>query len=354
MRPRAAAALLATLALTGWWRSPGVAAQPGIDHMANHTLTAVAGLKVGHHTLAGRPTGCTVVLAEAGAIAGVDVRGAAPGTRDTDLLSPENAVERVHGILLAGGSAFGLEAAGGVMRYLEQRGIGFEFGRARVPIVPAAILFDLGVGDPSIRPGADCGFKAAAAASTAAVQEGSVGAGAGATVGKLRGMVHAMKGGVGSAAITLPSGLVVAALVVTNGVGDVIDPATGAVVAGARQDDGRTFADARTLIRAGLPSAARAAEQTTLVVVATNARLTKAQATKMAQMGHDGLARAISPIHTPVDGDTVFALATGAIDGGNLMLAGSLAAEVTADAVLRAVRQATGAAGIPAVRDLPR
>jgi L-aminopeptidase/D-esterase-like protein len=322
--------------------------------MANHTLTAVAGLKVGHHTLTGRPTGCTVVLAEAGAIAGVDVRGAAPGTRDTDLLSPENVVERVHGILLAGGSAFGLEAAGGVMRYLEQRGIGYEFGRARVPIVPAAILFDLGVGDPSIRPGADCGFKAASAASSGAVQEGSVGAGAGATVGKLRGMAHAMKGGVGSAAITLPSGLVVAALVVANGVGDVIDPATGAVVAGARQDDGRTLADARALVRAGLPSAARAAEQTTLAVVATNARLTKAQATKMAQMAHDGLARAISPVHTPVDGDTVFALATGGIDGGNLMLAGSLAAEVTADAVLRAVREATGAAGIPAVRDLPR
>ncbi len=322
--------------------------------MANHTLTAVAGLKVGHHTLAGRPTGCTVVLAEAGAIAGVDVRGAAPGTRDTDLLSPENVVERVHGILLAGGSAFGLEAAGGVMRYLEERGIGFEFGRARVPIVPAAILFDLGVGDPSIRPGPDCGFKAASDASTAVVHEGSVGAGAGATVGKLRGMGYAMKGGVGSAAIALPSGLVVAALVVTNGVGDVIDPATGAVVAGARQDDGRSFADARRLLRSGLQPAARAAEQTTLAVVATNARLTKAQATKMAQMAHDGLARAIYPIHTPVDGDTVFALATGAIDEGNLLLAGSLAAEVTSDAVLRAVRAATGLAGIPATRDLLR
>ena len=345
---------MVALALLAWWRPSAGGAVSGRHLMANHTLTAVAGLKVGHHTLTDRPTGCTVVLAEAGVIAGVDVRGSAPGTRDTDLLSPENVVERVHGILLAGGSAFGLEAAGGVMRYLEGRGIGFEFGRARVPIVPAAILFDLGMGDPSIRPGADCGFKAASAASDAAVPEGSVGAGAGATVGKLRGMAHAMKGGVGSAAHTLPSGLIVAALVVTNGVGDVIDPASGKVVAGARLDDGRGFADARQLVRAGLPPAARAGEQTTLAVVATNARLTKAQATKMAQMAHDGLARAIYPIHTPVDGDTIFALATGTLDQGNLMLTGSLAAEVTSEAVLRAVREATGIAGIPAVRDLPR
>jgi L-aminopeptidase/D-esterase-like protein len=354
MRRRVATTLMAALVLLVGWGPSTTAALSGTRFMANHTLTAVAGLKVGHHTLAERPTGCTVVLAEAGAIAGVDVRGAAPGTRDTDLLSPENVVERVHGILLAGGSAFGLEAAGGVMRYLEGRGVGFEFGRARVPIVPAAILFDLGVGDPSIRPGADCGFKAASAASDAVVEEGSVGAGAGATVGKLRGMAHAMKGGVGSAAIALPSGLIVAALVITNGVGDVIDPATGNVVAGALRDDGQGFVDARQLVRSGLPAAARAAEQTTLAVVATNARLTKAQATKMAQMAHDGLARTIYPIHTPVDGDTVFALATGTLDQANLLLTGSLAAEVTGDAVLRAVRAATGVAGIPAVRDLPR
>ena len=354
MRARAAATLMAALALLAWLRPPTIVALSSRHLMANQTLTAIAGFKVGHHTLSERPTGCTVVLAEAGVVAGVDVRGAAPGTRDTDLLSPENTVDRVHGILLAGGSAFGLEAAGGVMRYLEGRGVGFEFGRARVPIVPAAILFDLGVGDPSIRPGPDCGFKAASAASDAVVPEGSVGAGAGATVGKLRGMTHAMKGGVGSAALMLPSGLIVAALVVTNGVGDVIDPASGTVVAGARLDDGRGFADARQLVRSGLPPAVGAGEQTTLAVVATNARLTKAQATKMAQMAHDGLARAIYPIHTPVDGDTVFALATGTVDQADLLLVGSLAADVTSEAVLRSVRAATGLAGIPAVRELPR
>jgi L-aminopeptidase/D-esterase-like protein len=333
----------------------GLLAQPSSSMAPNRTLTSVAGLKVGHFTLAERPTGCTVVLAEEGVVAGVDVRGAAPGTRDTDLLAPENVVERVHGILLAGGSAFGLEAAGGVMRYLEERGIGYQFGRARVPIVPAAILFDLGVGDASIRPTADCGYRAARGATADAVAEGSLGAGAGATVGKLRGLAHAMKGGVGSAAIMLPSGLVVAALVVTNGVGDVVDPATGAIVAGARLDDGVGFADARALLRAGLPPTARPAEQTTLAVVATNARLSKAQATKMAQMAHDGLARSIYPVHTPVDGDTVFALATGSHTADlNLLLTGSLAADVTAEAVLRAVRAATGLPGLPAVRDLAR
>jgi L-aminopeptidase/D-esterase-like protein len=341
------------------WLVAGLAAgslvQPSSSMVPNQTLTAVAGLKVGHFTLTERPTGCTVVLAEDGVIAGVDVRGAAPGTRDTELLAPENVVERVHGILLAGGSAFGLEAAGGVMRYLEERGIGYLFGRARVPIVPGAILFDLGVGDASIRPTADCGYRAARSATTEPVAEGSVGAGAGATVGKLRGLTHAMKGGVGSAAITLPSGLVVAAMVVTNGVGDVVDPATGQVVAGARQDEGVGFADARVLLRAGLPASARPAEQTTLAVVATNARLSKAQATKVAQMAHDGLARTIYPVHTPVDGDTVFALATGSHAADvNLLLTGSLAADVTAEAVLRAVRAATGLPGLPAVRDLAR
>jgi L-aminopeptidase/D-esterase-like protein len=352
MRRWQAAPFLAGLLAGG--PSPAAVAQPSPVMSPNRTLTAVTGLKVGHFTLTARPTGCTVVLAEEGAVAGVDVRGAAPGTRDTDLLRPENVVERVHGILLAGGSAFGLDAAGGVMRYLEGRGIGFQFGRARIPIVPAAILFDLGIGDPSIRPTAECGFQAAQSATADAVGEGSIGAGAGATVGKLRGLSHAMKGGVGSAAITLPSGLVVAALVVTNGIGDVVDPATGLVVAGARQDDG-SFADARVLMRAGLPPAARPAEQTTLAVVATNATLTKAQASKVAQMAHDGLARSIYPIHTPVDGDTVFALATGSHAAEpNLLLTGSLAAEVTAEAVLRAVRAATGLPGLPAVRDLGR
>jgi L-aminopeptidase/D-esterase-like protein len=321
---------------------------------ANHSLTAVDGIKVGHVTLSERPTGCTVVLAEAGAIAGVDVRGAAPGTRETDLLSPINSVEKVHAIVLAGGSAFGLDAASGVVRWLDEHQIGFDVGVARVPIVPAAILFDLRVGDPRIRPTADCGYRAAGLASTQAVEEGSIGAGAGATVGHARGPDHAMKSGIGSAAITMNDGLVVAALAAVNPYGDVIDPANGQVIAGARTDDGRSLADVRTLIRQGAASG-RPGENTTLVVVATNARLTKTQASKVAQMAHDGIARAVWPVHTPVDGDTAFALATGTLaQPVDLLRVGALAADVTADAILRAVRNARGLPGLPSVSDLER
>ena len=321
---------------------------------ARRGLTAVDGIMVGHETLAARPTGCTVVLAERGAVAGVDVRGSAPGTRETDLLDPVNTVEQVHAIVLTGGSAFGLDAASGVMRLLEERGIGFETGAGRVPIVPAAVLFDLNVGnDPRVRPGADCGYRAAAAASPGPVAEGNVGAGAGATVGKLAGRERAMKGGVGSAAIALPDGLIVAALVVVNAAGDVIDPATGQVVAGARAEDGRSLADVRRLMRAGLATADRPGENTTLGVVATNARLTKAQATKVAQMAHDGLARAIAPVHTPVDGDTIFALATGTrVEPASVLTVGALAADAVAEAVVRAVRAAASIPGYPAARDL--
>jgi L-aminopeptidase/D-esterase-like protein len=320
-------------------------------------LTAVAGLKVGHHTLSERPTGCTVILAEAGATAGVDVRGGAPGTRETDLLDPVNTVQQVHAITLAGGSAFGLDAATGVVRYLEERGIGFDVRVAKVPIVPAAILIDLWVGGkPSVRPTAECGYLAAKAATDGPVAEGNVGAGAGATVGKLAGLERGMKAGIGTASITLPHGLTVAALVAVNAAGDVIDPATGRVVAGVRTPDGKGLADARALLRSGelgrspLP---RSGEHTTIGVVATNAALDKAQATKVAQMAHDGLARAISPVHTPVDGDTIFALATGRRGGEpNVLLIGALAAEVTAEAVVRAARQAEGIPGYPAARDL--
>jgi L-aminopeptidase/D-esterase-like protein len=334
---------------------PAAKAQAPATAEGNATLTAVPGVKVGHVTLTERPTGCTVILTEDGMIAGVDVRGAAPGTRDTELLSPENVVERVHAIVLSGGSAFGLDTATGVMRWLDEHKLGFRFGNARVPIVPAAILFDLGVGDASVRPTAECGYRAAGAATTDPVVEGSVGAGAGATVGKLRGMRNAMKGGIGSAAIRLSNGLIVAAIVASNGVGDVIDPATGGVIAGVRADDGRTLADARRLLRGGLEERGRPGEQTTLAVVATNATLTKTQATKIAQMAHDGFARAINPVHTQVDGDTIFALASGTLPGEpNLLLIGSLAAEVTADAVVRSVRQATGLPNLPAVRDLAR
>jgi len=316
-------------------------------------LTSVAGLKVGHCTLAARPTGCTVVLAEAGAIAGVDVRGAAPGTRETDLLNPMNLVEKVHAIVLAGGSAFGLDAASGVMRYLEERQIGFPTAYGVVPIVPAAILFDLGVGDPKVRPGADCGYAAASAASAGPVPEGNVGAGAGATVGKVLGMGRAMKGGIGTAAIDVPGGLTVAALVAVNAFGDVIDPATGKVVAGVRTADGLGLADARVLLRSGASQQKPLGENSTIGVVATNARLTKTQATKVAQMAHDGLARSIAPVHSLADGDTLFALATGTLAGeSDVSTVGALAADAVADAVLRAVRAAKGLPGLPAVADL--
>ena len=318
----------------------------------NTTLTAVSGLKVGHHTLANTASGCTVILAEGGATAGVDIRGMAPASAETELLDPVNLVQQVHAITLSGRSAFGLDARSGVMRYLEEQRIGFAFGKAFVPIVPAASLFDLGVGDPMIRPTAECGYQAARAADSLPVKEGSVGAGAGATIGKAAGMARAMKAGIGSAAITINGGLTVAALVVVNAFGDVIDPSTGRVVAGIRTADGRSFADARTLLRNG---AIRfdGTGNTTLGVVATNATLTKTQATRVAQMAHDGYARAISPVHTPVDGDMIFALATNARAGGaDVGVIGALAAEVMADAIVRAARQATGVQGIPAIRDL--
>jgi len=317
-------------------------------------LTAVKGIKVGHYTLAERPTGCTVILIEAGAVAGVDVRGGAPGTRETDLLNPTKTVQEIHAVVLAGGSAFGLDAASGVMQYLAARNIGYDTRVAKVPIVPAAILFDLSIGDdPTIRPTADCGIRAAEQATTGPITEGNVGAGAGATIGKTGGRGRAMKGGIGTSSITLSSGLVVAALVAVNAVGDIIDPATGQVVAGVRTEDGRSLADARTLLRADTIDPSRPGENTTIAVVATNARLTQAQATVIAQMAHDGFARAISPAHTPNDGDAIFALATGKhLAPVNLGTLGALAAEVMAEAIVRAARAATGIPGYPAARDL--
>jgi L-aminopeptidase/D-esterase-like protein len=298
-----------------------------------------------------------VILVDgAGAMGGVSQRGAAPGTRETDLLDPLNMVDKVNAVVLAGGSAFGLEAATGTVRWLEEHNIGWPAGPARVPIVPSAILFDLGVGgNPKVRPTADCGYKAAAAATAGPVEEGSIGAGAGATVGKFGGPGRSMKAGVGTASITHPSGLVVAAIVAVNAVGDIIDPATGKVVAGVRNPD-NTFADARAILRAGAAmQRPRAGENTTIGLVATNAKLTKAQATRMALMADDGYARAISPAHTNGDGDTIFSLATGRWDGtADITLIGGLAAEAMADAIVRAATQATGVAGIPAARDLKK
>src|SRR5262245_23538856 len=326
---------------------------PATDNM---TLTAVEGIKVGHFTLKERPTGCTVVLARQGTTGSVDVRGGAPGTRETDLLDPVNSVQIVSAIVLSGGSAYGLDTASGVMKWLDERNIGYPVGSGVVPIVPAAILMDLGFGGSAkIRPGPDCGYKAAGLASEAAVTEGNVGAGAGSTVGKSGGRTGnggPMKAGVGSSAIRLPNGLVVGALVAVNAVGDIIDPWTGQVVAGARGPDGKLL-DARKLLRQGGNREGRPGENTTIGIVATNARLTKVQAQKMAQMAHDGYARAISPVHTPGDGDTIFSLATGTWSGEvNYGQVGSLAAEAMADAIVRAATQATASNGLPAARDL--
>ncbi len=325
-----------------------------------NSLTDVCGIKVGHFTDTRRPTGCTVVLTTDGAVAGVDVRGAAPGTRETELLSPINAVEHVHALLLAGGSAFGLDAAGGVMRWLDERGFGVEVGPVRVPIVPAAILFDLWVGDPRIRPDAEAGYAACEAASSEPPAEGSVGVGAGASVGKLFGIGRAMKGGIGSASVRI-GGVTVAALVAVNAMGDVIDPRSGDVVAGARSEDGRSMIGSmQALLRGNVPAHLQPGGATTIGVVATDAVLTKAQASKLAQMAHDGLARSINPVHTLTDGDTLFALATGRSGlAPSLTLLGAVGAEVMATAVLRAVMQAESIEGpglptLPSARDMAR
>ena len=319
-------------------------------------ITAVPGITVGQYTLTERPTGCTVIMATNGAIGAVDVRGGAPGTAETDLLSPFNTVERVNAIALSGGSAFGLDARSGVVKYLDERKVGYPTGAGPVPIVPAAILYDLNIGGhPEIRPGADCGYKAAAAAAAGAVEEGNVGAGAGATVGKLQGGNRAMKGGVGSTALQTTDGLIVGVIIAVNAVGSVIDPRTGHPVAGVRTADGRSLEDPFALVRRGLIQAppAREFENTTIGVVATNARLTKAQALKVAQMAHDGMARAIVPSHTPSDGDTLFVLATGDRAGDpNVGTLGALAAEAVSDAILRAVRAAKGIPGYPAASDI--
>jgi L-aminopeptidase/D-esterase-like protein len=321
------------------------------------SITDVAGIKVGHFTDSRRPTGCTVIMCEEGAVGGVDVRGAAPGTRETDLLNPINTVQQVHAVVLSGGSAFGLDTATGVMRYLEEHGIGFDTRVARVPIVPAVILFDLGVGDPKIRPDAEAGYKACKAATTNAPAEGNAGAGAGATVGKLFGMDRAMKGGVGVASIKLSDGkssLTVGAIVAVNAVGDVIDPATGKIIAGARTKDGKALLGTISAILSGetLPPSL-GGQATTIGVVATDAQLDKAQATKIAQMAHDGLARAINPVHTASDGDTIFALATGKSSRRpNVTLIGALAAEAMAQAVVRAVKAAKGIEGFPSAAEL--
>ncbi len=324
------------------------------------TLTDVPGILVGHSEDLRGATGCTVVLCPEGAVAGVDQRGGAPGTRETDLLRPMHLVERVHAVLLSGGSAFGLQAAEGVVRYLEEQGVGFPTPWGRVPIVPAAVIFDLGIGDPRARPTAEMGYRACQAASREAVRQGNAGAGAGASVGKILGMEHATKAGIGSASMALGE-VRVAALVVVNAFGDVVHPKNGQILAGPRvtfaagQDTSpmQTFHSTLALMRQNAEGRAQifGTVNTVIGVIATNARLNKEQANKVAQMAHDGLARAVVPAHTMYDGDTLFALSTGS-HPCDISTLGACAAEVTHQAILKAVYEARTLANIPAARDL--
>ncbi len=316
-----------------------------------NAITDVPGIKVGHWTNLEAVTGCTVILCEEGAVGGVDTRGSAPGTRETDLMHPVRLVERVHAVVLSGGSAYGLDAASGVMRYLEEHDVGFDVGVAKVPIVAGAVLFDLLIGSAKVRPDAAAGYAACQAARSGAVAEGNVGAGAGATIGKLLGPKNSMKAGLGTASIQIADGTIVAALVAVNAFGDVVDPDTGAILAGTRHPQTGQFVNTVQAMQGEMSNFAGAFTNTTIGVVATNARLNKEGANKIAQMAHDGLAMAIRPVHTMWDGDTIFALATGAAEKETeVSIVGAVAAQVMSRAVVRAVEQATSLAGIPARR----
>ncbi|NWG33798.1 MAG: P1 family peptidase [Chloroflexi bacterium] len=327
----------------------------------HNAITDIRGIEVGHAQNAEALTGCTVVLCRKGAVAGVDVRGGAPGTRETDLLDPVNLVEKVHAVVLAGGSAYGLSAAGGVMQYLEEHKIGFNTGVAKVPIVPSAILYDLNLGRADLRPDAAMGYLAAASASSAAPAEGNIGVGTGASVGKMFGISLATKTGVGTASISIGGGIVVGALVAVNAWGDVIDPHTQEIIAGLRSGKvgplrvgGKDrFADTLAMMkkplgRSLLGFASRA--NTVIGVVATNAQLTKAGATKVAQMAQDGIARTVRPAHTMLDGDSIFVLSTGARKA-EVTAVGAFAAEAVAQAIVRAVKTARPAGGLPGTAD---
>ncbi|NLX69741.1 MAG: P1 family peptidase [Clostridiales bacterium] len=299
-------------------------------------ITDVPGIEVGHAQDVKGGTGCTVVICREGAVGGVDVRGSAPGTRETDLLRPTNLVQKIHAVALCGGSAFGLAAANGVMKYLEEQGVGFDAGVAKVPIVAGAVIFDLAYGDSQARPDENMGYQACKNASDGVVAQGSVGAGTGATVGKILGMKNSMKGGIGTASIRLPGGVVVGAIVVVNALGDVVEADTGRILAGARDPDTLKFIDSRRfLLENGAPGDA-VAGNTTIGVIATNARLNKEQANKIASMAHDGLALAIRPVHTMLDGDTLFTLATGDIEA-DVNVIGTAAVEAVARAVVNGV-----------------
>ncbi len=324
-----------------------------------NSITDVEGIWVGHDTDTEAATGCTVIIAEGGAVGGVDVRGGAASTRGTDMLNPLNLVERVNAVLLTGGSAFGLDAGGGVMEWLEARGVGFDVGVTKVPIVSAAVVFDLSIGNAFARPNRESGIRACEAAAPTATRQGNVGAGTGATVGKLLGMPSAMKGGLGMASLTLPDGVVVGALVVVNAFGDVRDWRTGELLAGVRDPQTGRLVNMVEQMKQGVlrrsfaPPTNVWGTNTTLGVVATNAALNKAQATKVAQMAHDGLARSIAPVHTMYDGDVIFALSRGD-KSCDLNLIGVVAAEIVAEAVNNAVKHAETLHGVPAWREAHR
>ena len=318
----------------------------------NNTLTRVPGIKVGHVTDIEGATGCTVVMCPPKTVGAVDVRGGAPGTRETDLLQPQNLVEEVTAIVLSGGSAFGLATADGVMRWHDEHQIGYESGTGFiVPIVPAAILFDLAIGTPNVRPTAEMGYQACDNATSDPVTQGSVGAGTGARVGAMLGNVRATKGGIGSAAIALDNGLVIAALIAVNAVGDVIDE-QGQILAGLRTEDGDGFVGMLNAMTAMFTAHTQpdSRENTVIGVVASNAKLSKAHTYKVAQLAHDGIARAVNPSHTMFDGDTIFALSTGEIPT-HPTLVGAYAAEVVAQAIRNAVRYATTVADVRAIND---
>lgn len=319
-----------------------------MDKLAPGSLTDVRGIEVGHATDEEALTGCTVVLCRQGAVAGGVVRGLAPGTREMALLRPGTLVEKAHAILLAGGSAFGLAAADGVMRYLEERGVGFDAGVARVPIVPSAVLFDLGLGDASVRPDATLGYAACEASSDIESRQGNIGAGTGATVGKLMGMARAMKSGLGTASVHAGR-LIVAALVAVNAFGDIIEPSSGEIIAGARTPKGDSFIDTSRALRSLAVRNVMALKNTVIGVIATNARLDVAQANVVASAAHDGLARVIRPAHTLYDGDTFFALATGQVHAHQVLVS-DMAAEAMALAILNGVRSAEAAGELPAAR----
>lgn len=315
-----------------------------------NSITDIEGIKVGHAQNLVGGTGCTVVLCENGAVGGVDVRGGAPGTRETDLLNPLNLVEEVHGVYLGGGSAFGLDGVAGVMKYLEEINKGFDVGVTRVPIVPAAVIFDLSIGDPGVRPDAKMGYEACMSATSKKFMTGSIGAGTAATVGKIFGDEFCMKGGIGTASIRVGE-LVVGAIIVTNCLGDVINPETGQILAGALNKDKTSFANTIKFIKSGMFFNPPIGTNTTIGVIATNAKLTKAGANKIASMAHNGLARTIRPVHTMHDGDTIFCLSTGKIEA-DTSIVGTLAAEIAAEAVTKSVTEATSLFNIKSYHEL--